>query len=92
MKGKTFTLVSLCSRELNKKKGKTIIILILKKSEQGTRKKGLEPTWLGDMGNQLLVKDSWFLNFPSKLLSKSSTENLQTALPRMALRGVVNTP
>ena len=67
-------------------------IPLFEKSEQGTRKKGLDPTWLGDMGNQLLVNDSWFLNFPSKLLSKSSTENLQTALPRMALRGVVNTP
>ena len=92
MKGKISTLVSLCSNELNEKKGKTIIILILKKSVQVTRKKGQDPTWLGDMGSQLLVNDSWFLNFPSKLLSKSSTENLQTALPRMALRGVVNTP
>ena len=67
-------------------------IPLFEKSEQVTRKKGLEPTWLGDMGNQLLVNDSWFLNFPSKLLSRSSTENLQTALPRIALRGVVNTP
>ena len=67
-------------------------IPLFKKSVNVTRKKGLEPTWLGDMGSQLLVNDSWFLNFPSKLLSKSSTENLQTALPRMALRGVVNTP
>ena len=49
-------------------------------------------TWLEDIGSQLLVRDSWFLKFPSKLLSMSSTENLHTALPRIALRGVVNTP
>ena len=70
----------------------TFILENLRRKNGKRSKMGSVETWLEDIGSQLLVRDSWFLKFPSKLLSMSSTENLHTALPRIALRGVVNTP